>query len=323
MDIDKLKYLLKKHGKIEVKGIEEHSKASEHYVHVVFSYKNCGEIWEGLIPYHNRRLGIDIEDEKELVEHLKSTYPLMEKDVRTKWYKKEMELWENEYKSKDVTKPYFDNMARNGILGKWGCRKCVDKITGSSNNARRIQDIKEMGYATATSNRYCESCKKNTTQDLLLPIDKAEPTGYEIWSKKLRSRIMEVLEYYDVYEDRYVQKNKFLLPDHKFPEIRWDAATKEINAEDMSNDEIASKFQLMTNQRNEQKREVCRKCYQEGKRGKPFGINYFYSGNEEWPSDVPKRGKSAEKGCIGCGWYDMKKWRESLNNLLAGMDKSN
>jgi hypothetical protein len=83
----------------------------------------------------------------------------------------------------------------------------------------------------------------------------------------------------------------------------------------MPENEIRQKFQLLDNQRNQQKREVCRQCFQTGKRGVLFGIKYFYKGDENWPSDVPKVGKSAEAGCVGCGWYDMAEWRKSLNEL--------
>ncbi len=54
-------------------------------------------------------------------------------------------------------------------------------------------------------------------------------------------RILKVLNNYDVYEDT---KREHLLPDHKFPEIRWDDKTREENREDMSDDEIKQKFQL-------------------------------------------------------------------------------
>jgi len=315
MNIDLLKKLAGDHKELEIKSLEKNTKASEYYVHVVFHYQD-GEGWEGWVPYHHRRAGIDINDESELIEYLVSIYPLLKKETRSKWYDEEENLWNEEYSKRTITKAYFDNMAQAGKLGQWACRKCVDKITKSSNNARRIQDIKEMGYATATSTRFCASCGENTTHDLLLPLERAKPTGYETWSTKLREKIMAALDYYDVYEDRFVSKHAHLLPDHKFPEIRWDADTKEINAEDMSNDEIVAKFQLMTNQRNEQKREVCRKCYQEGKRGHLFGIKYFYKGDENWPDDIPKTGKKAEDGCIGCGWYDIKEWRKNLNKLL-------
>lgn len=76
-------------------------------------------------------------------------------------------------------------------------------------------------------------------------------------------------------------------------------------------------FQLIDNQRNQQKREVCRKCFQTNKRGTIFGIDFYYSGDVDWPENVPKTGKDAESGCIGCGWYDIQEWRKSLNLLLS------
>ena len=61
---------------------------------------------------------------------------------------------------------------------------------------------------------------------------------------------------------------------------------------------------------------MCRKCYQEGIRGTIYGIKYFYKGNEKWDPSIPEKGKSAEKGCEGCAWYDIEKWRTMLNNEL-------
>ncbi len=84
----------------------------------------------------------------------------------------------------------------------------------------------------------------------------------------------------------------------------------------MTDEEIQQKFQLLTNQRNQQKREICRRCYQTGKRGVIFGIPFYYEGNENWDESIPKTGKDAEKGCVGCPWYDIKKWREELIKTL-------
>ena len=84
----------------------------------------------------------------------------------------------------------------------------------------------------------------------------------------------------------------------------------------MTDEEIQQKFQLLTNQRNQQKREIFRRCYQTGKRGVIFGIPFYYEGNENWDESIPKTGKDAEKGCVGCPWYDIKKWREELIKTL-------
>jgi hypothetical protein len=122
---------------------------------------------------------------------------------------------------------------------------------------------------------------------------------------------MKTLENHDAYED--TKRSSGLLIDHKFPEIRWDADTAEELPDDMSEEDIKKKFQLMTNRRNQQKREVCRKCYQTGKRGTPFGIEFYYEGDENWPDSVPLEGEDAEEGCVGCGWYDLARWRDELN----------
>ena len=138
--------------------------------------------------------------------------------------------------------------------------------------------------------------------------------GYETFSPSLRKKILETLNYYDSYEGK---KGSHLLPDHKFPEIRWDEHTKAENPDDMTETDIKEKFQLLTNQRNLQKREVCRRCYHTNERGYPFGIKFFYEGTEKWDENIPKRGKAAEEGCKGCGWYDMGKWRSVLTESLA------
>ena len=144
-------------------------------------------------------------------------------------------------------------------------------------------------------------------------MPRGSETGYETWSPVLRKKILKVLNNVDVYECRQAAS---LLPDHKFPEIRWDEKTREQNPDDMSEEEIKAKFQLLSNQRNQQKREVCRNCFQTGKRGTPFNVKFFHIGDENWPSKVPARGKGAEIGCHGCGWYDMQKWRDELNKRL-------
>jgi hypothetical protein len=75
-------------------------------------------------------------------------------------------------------------------------------------------------------------------------------------------------------------------------------------------------FQLLTNQRNQQKREVCRHCYQTGKRGLIYGIPFFYKGSIDWNRSIPQRGKEAEKGCVECAWYDIERWRKELINFM-------
>ena len=96
----------------------------------------------------------------------------------------------------------------------------------------------------------------------------------------------------------------------------FDDATKEENTMDMSDEEIIRKFQLLDNQRNQQKREICRRCFQEGVRGTIYGIKFFYKGGERWDAEIPVKGRDAELGCVGCPWYDIEMWRKKLNERL-------
>ena len=187
--------------------------------------------------------------------------------------------------------------------------KWTSDFPPNDNPQRRIQDIKELGY-TIASRRIGKKMER-----LLLPIPRGLQTGYETFSKEFRIKALKALNHINAYELSTANKAG-LLPDHKFPEIRWDVETRVENPETMSNMEINDKFQLLDNQRNQQKREICRSCFQTGKRGIIFGIKYFYEGDENWNKDVPKIGKEAENGCIGCAWYDMATWRKSLNNRL-------
>ena len=284
---------------------KKHTKASEEYLHVMFKYDN-GEFWEGWVPVEDRRMGIFIKPEQE-IKYLNEIYPKLNPSNYQNWLDKQIEYWDTEKSGANVTRPFFDVLSEGG----WKCR-C--KFPENDNPARRIQDIKDFGYTVVTdTKRYCPDCGKNTTHRLLVPLERGVGTGYETWSPKLRERIIKVLGKIDIYENK---KRASCLPDHKFPEVRWDENTKTDNPDSMTDEEIKSKFQLLTNQRNQQKREVCRKCYQTGKRGTAFSIPFFYKGNEDWDKDIPKRGKAAELGCEGCVWYDFAEWRKQLIAIL-------
>lgn len=281
------------------------SKASEVYVAVEFTYPT--ERWEGYVPIEYRRTGtsIDFDDKDTLNSFLNSVYENMSPDKRSAWKKEQETFWATKPNA-GTTKAFFDKLAEGG----WKCGAC--EMPRNPNPQRRIQDLKEFGYTIATDlARYCPHCGRNTSQRIMLPIPRGgnEGNGYETWSPALRKRIITVLGSYDVYE---AVTTPHCLPDHKFSEIRWDDSTKAENPDSMSDSEIKKKFQLMTNQRNQQKREVCRTCFQTGKRGTMFGITYFYEGGSDWDPTIPTKGKEAEQGCVGCPWYDIEEWRKHL-----------
>lgn len=285
---------------------KKHLKASEEYIHVEFSYKNGN--WDGWVPVEYRRTGISIkpEDTERLIIYLNTVYKQMDPINFQDWLSEQEKFWIEEKPNATTTKAFFDSL----IKGGWQCVGCT--LPQNPNWARRIQDLKEFGYTIATdTKRYCPHCKEKKTHLILLPIARGSISGngYETWSPALRKRIIHLLGGIDVYEGIF---SAHVLPDHKFSEIRWDESIKGENPDTMSDDEIRAKFQLLTNQRNQQKREVCRTCFQTGKRGTLFGIPYFYEGSENWDSSIPQKGKEAEKGCVGCPWYDIQAWREHL-----------
>jgi ICEA Protein len=305
MNLELLRSLIK-NSDIEVISLSTpHQKASELYVEVSFKDAENQFIWTGLVPYFYRRAGLFIENEEVLAIYLAQISPYFRKTIIEDWITQEKLIWESDWKGKEVTKGFFDAM----ISMDW-----TSAFPPNDNPQRRIQDIKELGY-TIASRRVGKKMER-----LLLPIPRGLQTGYETFSKEFRIKSLKVLNHLNAYEMSTANKAG-LLPDHKFPEIRWDAETKTENPETMSEKEIQDKFQLLDNQRNQQKREVCRNCFQSGKRGVIFGIKYYYEGNENWNKDIPKIGKNAEKGCVGCAWYDIAAWRKSLNKIINQVEE--
>jgi len=294
--------------KIVIIGRRNHSKASEKYVDVLFAYEN-GVALETSVPIEYRRTGTSI-DENAVNAYVDDVYDAIHPNKWSKWKNDQVPFWDTK-PSAGITFSFFDKLSSNFA---WHCVTC--DLPSNPNFARRIQDLKECGYTLATNtSRPCTSCKKNTTHLILLPLPRGGITGYETWSPALRSRIIKTLEGLDAFEAKR-GKTESLLPDHKFPEIRWDQDTMRESIEHLSDVAIKRDFQLLSNQRNQQKREVCRSCFQTGIRGTIFGIKFFHKGGPNWDPKIPTRGKAAEKGCQGCPWYDIQEWRVKLTEKL-------
>lgn len=289
-------------GKIRV-----HNKASERYVDVLFLYSDI-ELSIS-VPIEYRRTGTDIPD-ADIDEYLIEVYQKLDPKNWAAWRAEQIKFWQTKPRA-SKTKEFFDAWSEEF---SWKCVGC--DLPTNPNWARRIQDLKEFGYTLATNTKkHCTNCRANTTQLLLLPLSRGGISGYETWTPETRTKIIKVLNCYDSFEGK-IGRKEGLLPDHKFPEIRWDLETKRESLSNLSESEIKHDFQLLSNQRNQQKREVCRACYQTGARGKIFGISYFYEGGKNWDPDIPSKGKAAEQGCKGCGWYDIQKWRVALEKKL-------
>lgn len=299
MNVLELRKYLEGH-KVFVDSIIANNKASEVYVKTTF-VQDDGFKWETYVPFVDRRAGLNIEKEGELADYLVSLKPFFTQDAMHEWRIKEKERG---LIRGDVTPLFFDVLL--------SFKEEFERLPNNPNPARRIQDIKDAGYTIASVRRPKRYKGYNR---ILLPIPLHAEMGYETFTPQFKARVIRLLRERNAFEARVTAK-KALIPDHKFSEVRWDESTRSENSMDMSDDEIIEKFQLLDNQRNQQKREICRKCYQEGVRGTIYGINFFYEGTDKWDEDIPTKGKEAERGCVGCPWYDIEKWREMLNKEI-------
>lgn len=310
MNLSEIKRLLDGQG-IIVSDIIENNKSSEKYIKTKFVQSN-GFSWETYVPYYSRWSALFIEKEEDMAAYLMSLKQYFTEEKMKQWREKEWGKWESN--RGNVTKYVFKVLL--SFKGEYMFPLPGDKF--SDNPAKRIQEIKNAGYTLSSVMVNIDGSKK--TKRYLLPIPLNNELGYETFTPQFKKRVIRLLREINAYEAKPTSVSS-LIPDHKFSEIRWDDETKAENPMDMTDDEIIEKFQLLDNQRNQQKREVCRRCFQEGIRGSIFGINFFYEGTEVWDRNIPAVGKVAEAGCKGCPWYDIETWRNELNKKIKGRNE--
>lgn len=297
----------------------DNTKASEYYIRTQF-VQDDGFTWTAIVPYVYRRTGLDLKTEKDIADYLRSVKVYFTPEWIDSWVREEKSLCLADIEAR--TKKNEDKISRGKkpdeivtplvLLPLFSLKECNNKtdLPANPNLQRRLQDLKDSGY-TIPIVQY----GREKTTSTLLPFPKYKEMGYETFTKQFKERVIRLLKYRNAYEAR-ITSAKSLIPDHKFPEVRWDDETRSENPMDMTDAQIIEKFQLLDNQRNQQKREVCRKCFQEGIRGTIYGINYFYEGTQQWDHEIPTVGKDAEKGCKGCPWYDIELWRKELNDKM-------
>lgn len=286
---------------IRVSNLRSNGPACEEYIETTFSNPD-GYAIKTMVPYVYRRSYLDLNSETEIADYLKSIQRYFTRAYVTKWVADE-----NAKLTKDNTYSIFLR-----ILLSSNCKEIWQNKFPQNNNPQKLfQTMKDSGYVIAILRG--DATNGNLTRYWILPLPLVNQTKYETMSPTFVKRAISTLGGINVYENR---PTKGLLPDHKFSEIRWDENTSEENPDNMPSADIVKKFQLLDAQRNQQKREVCRNCFKTGKRGTIFGINFFYKGTEDWDNSIPTIGKEAEKGCIGCPWYDIALWREELQKKL-------
>jgi hypothetical protein len=210
---------------------------------------------------------------------------------------------------------------------KWHCRECEGKEIGSIQYAGGggIQGLQRgtrsrPGLVIETRKNYCPTCQQMRLGDRWTGEIKSANSASNI-PASLAQRILQVYSYTDVIERRQREKHELVI-DHRFPMERW-GASEPPHLISMSDDEIKRKFQLLkkdaSGNHNLLKSRSCERCIKTAKRGTPFGIRFWYQGNENW-SSVYQRGAEAEEGCIGCGWYNFEEWRNAINQALTQSD---
>ncbi|MBI3740501.1 MAG: hypothetical protein HY257_01940 [Chloroflexi bacterium] len=198
----------------------------------------------------------------------------------------------------------FEILADN----QWHCGK--HELPGTQ-PAKAIQIIRQNGFDIVKETRYCEICKDKTVHRRLISNEPIKPSINRIAvPEKLRKRILNYYGNIEAISLRKMQANE-LEVDHRFPQVRW--RQDEDFDPNMSDKEMQKRFQLLTRQNNLWKSRYCEHCKKTGERGTFIGINYFYAGDERWPSDIPS---DDEHGCYGCFWYSPEEWRDNLNSVL-------
>ena len=225
---------------ITVRELIDNNKASETYVRTTF-VQDDGFRWDTVVPYVYRRAGLNIEKEEELAEYLISIKQYFRKQAMENWKKQELKRG---LIGGSVTPLFF-----NVLLS---FKEEFENLPVNPNSARRIQDIKDAGYTVASVPRPGGLKGYNR---ILLPLPLNTEMGYETFTPQFKARVIRLLRGRNAFEARVTAK-KALIPDHKFSEVRWDDETKAENSMDMTDAEIIQKFQLLDNQRNQQKREI-------------------------------------------------------------------
>jgi hypothetical protein len=128
--------------KIRIHGERTHTKASKKYVDVTFYYDD-EEQWDGSIPIVCRRSGLELTKQSEIDHYLEEIYPYCHPCTYENWRVEQCNFWKPKTRVKE-TKDFFDGL----ITFQWTCAKC--QLPNNPNGAKRIQDLKDFGYAIAT-----------------------------------------------------------------------------------------------------------------------------------------------------------------------------
>ena len=298
------------------------SKMPDVFLEVQFLYPRAIP-WRTYVPIVEKYQGIDLlkAPKEDVDDWILACYDAMNPSNSKTWTEQENQYWEK-HKNANQAKPLFDvlNHEDKYHLTTFGCRQYTDTSKVNSQAASRIRSLKkDHGYHIVSKDMRCPVCNKSTKHDMLLRIPRkiGKAQKRETIPSSLVRRVKEYYSYTEAaFNEKYPKSTRALVIDHKFPATRW-AAGETPNYTTMTDEEIQKKFQLLSQQTNLHKDRYCFRCFDEGKRGDFFGIQWYYKGDENWNG----ANKSDENGCVGCPWYDLVTWREKFNEYLREMNK--
>ena len=262
-------------------------------------------MWDGAVPKKLEKQGLEFTDE-ELSEKLKDFYHQLNPANRTNWIQQSEAMWEGKRKA-----PQTHEVLKALYSGQWECRDHGPvKNTSSSDVRPRLRDLKEKKkYVIASQRRQCNSCGKSTMHDILVMLSNLKLVRSDNRRKPISKMLNQKIKQTFLRKEAafgVARTNEELIIDHKFPSQRWFGHESD-NTNDMTDEAIRNKFQLLSNQTNMQKSRACDRCVKESLRGVFMGIPWFHEGDERWRTT-----KHNESGCIGCAWYDLEEWKRKL-----------
>ena len=262
------------------------------------------EEYERFIPVYVSRYGNvsfdsimtmkELEEREDFQDYLNKIYENVSPEKIEIWINEKKQLFEG---TKGNELKIFEELIASN---DW-----INISTKYNNVQKPIQNLRKLGLCILT-HRLVE--EKETVYRLIFGIDTMKRESEKI-PPNVRNRVLEYYKYIDALTGEKKNGSE-LVVEHKFPEERWADRPIEDNR-NLTDEMIEDKFQLLTTQYNMVKREACKKCVEYAERQAPFNIEFYYEGDEKWDCDI-ELGAEAEAGCVGCGWYDMKKWKEEL-----------
>lgn len=190
-------------------------------------------------------------------------------------------------------------------VGEWTCASHImpsDQAAAVSRTARnRGYYFEKTGPQRWAKKLYCPICQRKSTHYKLLKIEPifTEHTRCKI-NAQTRERILKIFKNKDAFTGASISSKPEI--DHKIP---WTRLEHDIDASNLSDEEIKQHFQLLTRDHNLLKDRRCAYCKEHNTRPPFLEIPFWYKGDSQYTGS-----------CEGCGWYDGKKWREELSKKL-------